>query len=128
MAKAITEIPAKDQAQILGLGRVAIGAALFVFPSLSARVWLGQPAKGSVSRVTMRALGAREVVLGLGTLMALEGRGEPSAWIEAGALCDVADTYLVATSKGIPLPRRVASVAITAGAAYIAIKVAEELD
>ena len=128
MASPVKEIPAREQAQILGLGRAQIGAALFLFPSMSARVWLGAPAKGSVSRLTMRALGAREVVLGIGTLMALEGRGEPSAWIEAGALCDVADTYLVATTRGIPLHRRILSIAVTAGAAYFAIKIAEELD
>jgi hypothetical protein len=128
MASAVKEISAREQAQILGLARAGIGAGMFLFPSLAARVWLSAPAKGSVSRVTMKALGAREVVLGIGTLMALEGRGEPSAWVEAGALCDVADTYLVATTKGIPLHRRIASIAISASAAYIGIKAAEELD
>lgn len=119
---------AREGVQILGLLRAGIGAALFTFPGLSARVWLGEGARGPTARIAMRALGAREVVLGIGLLTALEGRRDPETWIEAGALCDVADTYLMATSRGVPLPRRIASIASTAGAVYWALRLADELE
>jgi hypothetical protein len=90
-------IPAllRDGARAVAAGRVALGLTALAWPSVPARPWVGSAADDLTARVFGRALGARDLALGLGALAALQGpAGEPgsaSAWVAAGALSDALD-------------------------------------
>ena len=75
------------------IGRIAIGGALAVAPSLAARGWIGPAAASAGTRVMTTAMGARDVAIGLGELRALDARrpGAAAPWIMAAALADAAD-------------------------------------
>ncbi len=76
-------------------GRVALGLTALAWPSVPARPWVGAAADDVAARVFGRALGARDVALGLGALAALQRSaaepGPASAWVAAGALSDALD-------------------------------------
>jgi len=76
-------------------GRVALGLTALAWPAVPARPWVGASADDLAARVFGRALGARDVALGLGALAALRRPdGEPgsaASWVAAGALSDALD-------------------------------------
>jgi hypothetical protein len=95
-------------AQAVAAGRVALGVAALAWPSVPARPWVGAAADDLAARVFGRALGARDLALGLGALAALQRPaaepGSASAWVAAGALSDALD--VVASLSAWPeLPR-----------------------
>src|SRR5262249_23616854 len=65
------------------------------WPAAPARPWVGTAADDLAVRVFGRALGARDVALGLGALAALQRPadhpGSAGAWVAAGALSDALD-------------------------------------
>ena len=93
-------------------------------PERAVRDWVGRrtASKGG-TQVLTQAFGARDLVLGVGTLAAL-ARGDAKDWVAAGAFSDCVD--LVATVRGddVPATGRVlvgllASSAMAVGAAYL---------
>jgi hypothetical protein len=73
-------------------GRVAIGVTALAWPAAPSRPWVGAAADDLAARVFGRALGARDLALGLGALAALQGEdASASAWVAAGALSDSLD-------------------------------------
>jgi hypothetical protein len=98
---------------------MAVGAALVLAPGLVGSRWIGDDATRPAVKVFARALGVRDVALGLGIAVALD-RGAPArGWLEAAALSDAVD--LIATQiAGDAIPaggRRVLS--LVAGASMI---------
>jgi hypothetical protein len=100
-------------ATAVAAGRVALGLTALAWPLVPARPWVGAAADDVAARVFGRALGARDLALGLGALAALQGpaaragsasAGSASAWVAAGALSDALD--VAASVKCWPeLPR-----------------------
>ena len=92
-----TDIPVllRRGAVAVAAGRVALGLTALAWPSVPARPWVGAAADDLAARVFGRALGGRDVALGMGALAALRRpAGEPgsaSAWVAAGALSDALD-------------------------------------
>jgi hypothetical protein len=82
-------------ATAVAAGRVALGLPALAWPSVPARPWVGATADDLAARVFGRALGARDLALGLGALAALAGPaaepGSASGWVAAGALSDALD-------------------------------------
>ena len=76
-------------------GRVALGLTALAWPAVPARPWVGASADDLAARVFGRALGARDVALGLGALAALRrpdaAAGSAASWVAAGALSDALD-------------------------------------
>jgi hypothetical protein len=71
--------------------RIAIGLAAVVTPRLAVRALSGRRAPDGVGPLLARMLGARDVALGLGTVIALD-RGAPvRGWLEGSALSDAVD-------------------------------------
>ena len=111
-------------ATAVAAGRVALGVIALAWPSVPARPWVGAAADDVAARVFGRALGARDLALGLGALAALQGpaaqAGSARAWVAAGALSDALD--VVATvSSWQELPRVTRwLVAASAGGAALA--------
>ncbi len=108
----------RDVLRGLAAGRVAVGAGLIAVPAFVGGRWVGPDAAAPGTKVLGRALGVRDLVLGLGTLEA-DRRGESlRTWLLAGAIADTVD--LVATAAagdGIPTPGQRATVAIAGAAA-----------
>lgn len=95
-----------DDAQLalaLARGRIAFGVAAVVAPGLTTRLLAGRKAAGIEPPLT-RMLGARDLALGLGTVIALD-RGAPvRGWIEGAAVSDAVDavTSLLARKRMSP--------------------------
>jgi MFS family permease len=117
-------------ATAVSAGRVALGVAALTWPSVPARPWVGASADELGAQVFGRALGARDLALGLGALAALRkashhgsdpaGPGAASAWLAAGALSDALDVAITATAWP-RLPRATRwLVAASAGGAAVA--------
>lgn len=114
----------RHAATAVAAARVALGVAALARPSVPARPWVGEPADELGLQVLGRALGARDLALGLGALAAA---GQPparpwpaAAWYAAGALSDALDLTITVTAW--PRLPRVTRwlVATSAGGAAIA--------
>jgi hypothetical protein len=98
-------------ARFTALCRVAIGAAFLAQPQLSMRPWVGSDAGRPTAKMLTRGLGARDLVLGLGTLQRCD-----RSWISAALAADTADLLLTIAAWD-ELPRRGrALVSVIAGA------------
>jgi hypothetical protein len=111
-------------ATAVAAGRVALGVVALARPSVPARPWVGASADELGAEVFGRALGARDLALGLGALAAIRkapsGPWPASAWFAAGALSDALDVAItVAAWPRLPRTTRWL-VAATAGSAAIA--------
>ncbi len=105
-----TDLPAlaRRGAAAVAAGRVAIGLAALALPSVPSRPWVGAAADDLAATVFGRALGARDVALGLGALAALRRTAadpeSASVWVAAGALSDALDV-VASLSSWRQLPR-----------------------
>jgi hypothetical protein len=109
--------------------RIAIGLAAVVSPRLATRVMSGRGTPDGVGPLFARMLGARDVALGLGTVIALD-RGAPvRGWLEGSALSDAVDcvSCLRARQDMSPLACR-ASAGLGAAAAVAGILLSRRLD
>lgn len=91
---------AKVLAYLLAAGRVAIGTALLVAPSVIGRGWMGKKAKDPRVKLLLRVVGIRDLVIGLGGVAALSRPGGGArGWILAGAACDTVDAATTALAR-----------------------------
>jgi hypothetical protein len=109
-------------AAAVAVGRVGLGVAALVSPSVPARPWVGASADELGAQVFGRALGARDLALGLGALNAARemssGSRSASAWYAAGALSDALDVAVtVAAWPRLPRGTRWLVAASAGGAA-----------
>lgn len=109
--------------------RIAIGLAAVVSPRLATRVMgRGRPSDG-MGPLFARMLGARDVALGLGTVIALD-RGAPvRGWVEGSALADAADciSCVLARDDMSPLAFR-ASAGLGGASAILGVFLSRRLD
>jgi hypothetical protein len=71
--------------------RIALGAAAVLAPSLATRAMGGRRPSDGIAPLFARMLGARDIALGLGTVIALD-RGKPvRGWLEGSAFSDTVD-------------------------------------
>ncbi|MFN2525291.1 MAG: hypothetical protein ABR505_03370 [Actinomycetota bacterium] len=119
----------RDMAKTLGWLRVGLGSALFLAPRTFSRLWLGDRHLDPSAHLAMRSLGARDLVLGAGLLIAME-RGTPvRGWVEAGAAVDIADV-LTSLREWDEFPhwRILATLASAGAAAAVGIRIAPAVD
>lgn len=82
---------ARDLAVGLAAGRIAIGALSLIAPGLVGRAMMGPDGGSGGTRLLLRAVGARDLTLGIGVLAALD-RGAPvRGWLRASAVVDGLD-------------------------------------
>lgn len=82
---------------VLGL-RTAYGVGLIAAPSRLGRRWLGPAANAAPTQVPLRALGAREIIIHVGGILAAV-RGAPlRPWLAGSIVGDLSD--LAATVAG----------------------------
>ncbi|MEX1162447.1 MAG: hypothetical protein WEB03_02590 [Nitriliruptor sp.] len=93
----------------LAASRIALGVALVAAPGAATTRWLGTRTEDDPGReVAVRGLGARDVVLGIGTLVALRSGSEvrhAARWVEAGIVADLADAAATAVAEDLDAPR-----------------------
>jgi hypothetical protein len=81
----------RDLAVSLAGGRIAIGVVSLLAPGVVARTMTGRGGSEGGTRLFARMVGARDLGLGLGLLVALN-RGAPvRSWLEASAVVDGID-------------------------------------
>jgi hypothetical protein len=85
----------------VAVGRIIAGALFLAFPRPLVRTWTGTEDRRS--HVLGRAIGARDLALGLGALVALRRDASVRAWFEAALLSDAADAVVtVAAFRHLP--------------------------
>jgi len=79
-------------AALISLGRFLFGAAFIARPKILEEAWIGRQARLPGAQVLGRAVGARDLALGLGGLQALaRDDGSARPWLAAAAVCDSVD-------------------------------------
>ena len=118
-----------DIALSLARTRIAFGAAFLILPGVAGRLWIGDDAKRPAVKLLTRALGARDLAIGLGVAIALD-RGAPvRGWLEAAALSDAMDLAATLLASGSIPDNARKGVAVVAGAsAATGVALARALD
>jgi hypothetical protein len=124
MTSASPAVLLRRGATTVAVARVALGLACLAWPSMPARSWTGAGRDDLTGQVLGRALGARDLALGLGALAALRDRdaspGPARSWVVVGALSDTLDVAISLATWG-ELPRVTRwLVAASAGGAALA--------
>jgi hypothetical protein len=102
------------------MNRISFGAGLLVAPGMYGRTWIGAAARDPATKVFARALGARDLALGLGALATLDDPDASRRWFLGHALADGAD--VVATWLGrdrLPAPARAFALVMAAGSTVV---------
>jgi hypothetical protein len=80
--------------------RIAIGIVMVAVPGRASRLMGGEHGDDGSAPVFLRMLGARDIALGLGTVVALD-RGAPvRGWLEGSALADAGDVVASVLGRG----------------------------
>src|SRR3954454_19127953 len=103
----------------LAIGRIVFGGAMLLKPKEAVGGWIGtQAASKAGTQTVTQAFGARDLVLGAGTLAAL-GSGDARDWVLAAGACDVVDLVATLRADGIPAVGKVAVAALASSAVAI---------
>lgn len=121
---------ARQLAAALAWGRIALGVTAMVAPALPLRPWVGREvAWRPRARLLGRSLGARDVALGLGVILALQNDAPVRGWVEGGGLADAGDVLATLIAFG-SLPRfgRWMVLGSASGAVAVAAAIAPAVD
>jgi hypothetical protein len=108
----------RDLAVGLAGGRIAIGVVSLLVPGVVGRAMMGPDGDSGGTRLFLRAVGARDLALGIGVLAALERAAPVHGWLRASAVVDGFDAAgsLLARHHLRPTVFPAATGAATAGA------------
>jgi hypothetical protein len=81
----------RELAVSLARGRIAIGVVSLLAPGLVGRTIAGRYGSEGGTRLFVRMVGARDLGLGLGVLVALDRSAPVRGWLEASAVVDGLD-------------------------------------
>jgi len=102
-----------------GLARVGVGAALIAAPRAVTAPWLGRAARKPATQVPVRAMGARDLAIGLGLAYAA-GQGHGARpWLWAGIIADAADFAATLRARDDLPALGVAGIAAMAGSSVL---------
>lgn len=103
-------------AALISFGRFVFGVAFIAKPRLMERAWIGKQARLPGAQLLARAVGARDLVLGLGGLQAVaRDDGSARPWMAAAGICDAVDFGATwAAGRTIPRQARIGVLAIAA--------------
>ena len=119
---------AREAVRVLAAGRVAIGSGFLVAPGLAARGWIGDDAARPGTQVMVRALGVRDLILGMLTLHVAHRPGVGYRTVATCAVADVVDlaaTY--AAREHLPPAAAAGAMAVAATAAVSGLALAVAL-
>ena len=114
----------QKQAVALGGGRVLNGLLLLAWPSLPAALYLGPGGRTPTARALGRFVGARDVITGIGALLAVPRRTGDVEIVGAAALCEAIDAAISLGSPGVAWRMRAAAgtAVLAAGAGFWAAR------
>src|SRR5215213_342759 len=93
-------------AALISFGRFVFGVAFIAKPTLMERAWIGKQARVPGAQLLARAVGARDLVLGLGGLQAVaRDDGSARPWMAAAGICDAVD-FGATWAAGRRIPRQ----------------------
>ncbi len=93
-------------AALISLGRTVFGVAFIAKPTLMEPAWIGKQARVPGAQLLARAVGARDLALGLGGLQAVtRDDGSARPWLAAAAICDAVD-FGATWAAGRTIPRQ----------------------
>lgn len=75
---------------LVGVGRALTGIYFLTRPSAGAKAWVGDDSVPT--RYLARAVGGRDLVIGVGALWAMRNDDSPLPWVVASVVGDVIDT------------------------------------
>lgn len=123
------DIEDREIARLIGLGRTVVGITMVVAPRKAVRGYVGRDDSSFAAPMMIRGLGARDIALGTGLLIALEDDGDVARWLEAGAIADAGDFLAtLANFREMPTWRRLMWLATAGGATFMGLKLAGALD
>jgi hypothetical protein len=117
-------------AKAQAVNRVAMGTGLVLAPGIVGRVWSASEARDERAKVLARALGARDLALGAGGLLALREDDAAWAWraFAAQAAADAVDfAAILAAGGALPAAKRITGGLLAAGSAAVAAVYAARL-
>ena len=119
---------ARDAARAIAAGRVVVGAAFLVAPAVAGRTWIGDDADRPGVQAIFRALGIRDLILGMLTLHVVD---RPGIGARAVATCAAADAVdfgaTLAARDSLPATAANGALAVAGGAALSGIVLAVAL-
>src|SRR5918911_635633 len=81
----------EQMARGVAIGRIVFGVGFVTMPGWTGRVWIGRDADRPRVKLLTQAIGARDLTMGLGALLAISNGGPARGWFEAISLTDVFD-------------------------------------
>jgi hypothetical protein len=122
-------VDARKLAREQALGRVIVGAGLTLAPGLAGDGWFGRDSRRPATQVAIRALGARDLAIGLGTAYAAGQGYGARPWLLAGILADATDLAATLKARDHLTPLAVAVVgAVAGGSTLLGLWFSRELD
>jgi hypothetical protein len=130
VSPAVNKDRARQVAASVAWGRIALGVTAMLTPSIPLRPWVGREvAWRPRAKLLARALGARDVALGLGVLLALRHDAPVRGWVEGGGLADAGDAVATLLAfRTLPRAGRWAVLGAAGGAAAAAGLAAPAVD
>ena len=121
---------ARQLAASVAWGRIALGVTAMLTPSIPLRPWIGRElAWRPRAKLLARALGARDLALGLGVVLALRHDAPVRGWVEGGGLADAGDAVATLLAfRTLPRAGRWAVLGASGGAAAAARLAAPAVD
>jgi hypothetical protein len=116
----------RQVALILARGRAVLGLVALAVPGVVSRLWLGAGAATPHGKALTRALGVRDVVLGVGALNAVKEDTQGPEWLSMGAVADGVDAIVSLTLRGTPRRTRLVAL-LAAGGAVAGLKLSRDL-
>jgi len=122
-------MPRQPRTSAVGVIRLGVGLSLVVAPAWAGRVWVGPGADGPGSRVFARAIGARDVVLGMSILMGVRGRKATAQLVQLGFAADAADAVAtILAARNLTPTRRIAMPLIALGVGALGYLASSDVD
>ena len=117
-------------ATAIAAGRVVLGTVLLVAPERIGRSWIGPAGTERSVEVMARAVGVRDVAIGVGGAAALmSGSDSARPWMLAAAAADLGDLVATLLARDVLPAQGVAGVgALAGGSAVLCAATAATLD
>jgi hypothetical protein len=111
-------VSARDAARAIAAGRVVVGAAFLVAPALAGRGWIGDDAERPGVQAIFRALGIRDLILGMLTLHVVDRPGIGARTVATCAVADAVDfTGTLLARESVPGKAAAGALVVAGGAA-----------
>jgi hypothetical protein len=125
----LSRVQSRQLAQLVAVGRLALGVTAIALPQVPLRPWVGDRRTDQPALVLARALGGRDVALGLGAVLAMRHDAPLRGWVEAGGLADTGDAvFTLLAFRHLPAAGRWAVLAAAGGGALAARLAARGVD